>query len=112
MITPCCICRTKGKDVQIHHIDYNKNNNDISNLAVLCLDDHSKVTGHRGLGKQFTSLEVSMYKKDWEFRVRRSKGTIYTPLKTNERFERILYEFEIGKKIYELSSIKDQESKK
>jgi hypothetical protein len=38
----CCICRVKGKPVQIHHIDENPANNVFKNLAVLCLDCHNE----------------------------------------------------------------------
>ncbi len=62
----CCICRTKGKDVQIHHIDGNKSNNNPANLAVLCLDCHSQVTGRRGLGRSYTPSEIRKYKRSWE----------------------------------------------
>ena len=62
----CCICHIKGKDVQIHHIDGNKSNNNPANLAVLCLDCHSQITGRRGLGRSYTHSEVRMYKRSWE----------------------------------------------
>jgi hypothetical protein len=65
----CCICRLKGKDVQIHHIDGNKANNHTDNLAVVCLDCHSKVTGSRGLGKAYKPGEVRRYKRAWEKQV-------------------------------------------
>ena len=62
----CCICRTKGKDVQIHHVDGKRDNNVAENLAVLCLDCHSRVSGSRGLGKQYKAGEVRRYKRAWE----------------------------------------------
>lgn len=62
----CCICHEKNKDVQFHHIDGDNSNHSTANLAVLCLDCHSLVTGNRGLGKKFSSLEVRRYKKQWE----------------------------------------------
>jgi hypothetical protein len=62
----CCICRTPNKHVQIHHIDGNPNNNVLANLAVVCLDCHSLVTGHSGLGRQYAPGEVRKYKKAWE----------------------------------------------
>ena len=70
----CCICRIKGKDVQIHHIDDNHNNNHIDNLAVLCLDCHSQVTGRRGLGQSYTPGEVRRYKRAWERKVQEARG--------------------------------------
>ena len=37
-----------------------------SNLAVLCLDCHSRVTGNRGLGRSYSKAEVRKYKLTWE----------------------------------------------
>jgi hypothetical protein len=62
----CCICHTSRKHVQIHHIDGNNSNNVPYNLAVLCLDCHSLVTGDGGLGRSYTPGEVSLYKSEWE----------------------------------------------
>lgn len=70
----CCICRTRGKDVQIHHINGDNSSNNLANLAVLCLDCHSKVTGTRGLGKAYTYGEVRRYKLSWDQAVQRSRG--------------------------------------
>jgi len=69
----CCICRTKGKDVQIHHIDGKHSNNKPSNLAVVCLDCHSRVTGRRGLGQSFNQGEVRRYKRSWDQHVRNTR---------------------------------------
>jgi len=65
----CCICRTKGKDVHVHHIDGNPRNDRADNLAVVCLDCHSKVTGTRGLGKAYKPGEVRRYKRTWDKQV-------------------------------------------
>ncbi len=62
----CCICRERRKHVQLHHVDGNHSNNDPDNLAVVCLDDHSRVTGNEGLGRRFTPGEVEEYKRQWE----------------------------------------------
>ena len=69
----CCICRVKGKDVQIHHIDGNSANNRPDNLAIVCLDCHSRVTGTRGMGKAYKSGEVKRYKRAWEKQVADSR---------------------------------------
>jgi len=34
----CCVCRERGKRIQIHHIDESPSNNVFENLAVLCLE--------------------------------------------------------------------------
>jgi hypothetical protein len=69
----CCICREKNNDVIIHHIDGNRKNNNLDNLAVVCLECHSKVTGTRGLGKSFKPGEVRRYKRSWDKQVRDSR---------------------------------------
>lgn len=61
----CCVCN-QPKHVVIHHIDGNKNNNEINNLAVVCSECHSRITGNEGLGRKFTESEVRMYKETWE----------------------------------------------
>jgi hypothetical protein len=70
----CCICMTRFKDVQIHHIDGDPSINDLDNLAVVCLDCHSRVTGRPGLGRAYTWGEVRRYKRNWEARVRATRG--------------------------------------
>ena len=65
----CCICQIKGKDVQIHHIDGNPSNNKTSNLAVTCLDCHSKISGRRGLGQSYSVGEVRKYKRSWDKKI-------------------------------------------
>jgi len=62
----CCICRTPRKHVQLHHIDGDPSNNAPWNIAVLCLDCHSRVTGNEGLGRRFSQREVARYKTEWE----------------------------------------------
>lgn len=62
----CCICREARKPVHIHHIDEDPSNNEWDNLAVLCLDHHSDVTGNQGLGRNYTQAEISLYKENWE----------------------------------------------
>jgi len=104
----CCICRDKSKDVQIHHIDGNRSNNDPNNLAVLCLDHHSKASGKRGFGRRYSELEVKEYKKNWEFLVRKERGLVLQPYKKMTRLDTKLMRFEIRKNIYELASTKSE----
>jgi hypothetical protein len=61
----CCICHQR-KHLQIHHIDGDTSNNADGNLAPLCLDCHSHVTGDEGLGRRYTKAEVSAHKRAWE----------------------------------------------
>lgn len=62
----CCICRVPNIHVQLHHIDGDPVNTLAENLAVVCLNDHSKVTGDEGLGRRYTPSEVTEYKRRWE----------------------------------------------
>jgi hypothetical protein len=64
----CCICHENNLHVQIHHIDGNPANNLPGNLAVLCLNCHSRASGDEGLGKSYSAREVIEYKKRWELR--------------------------------------------
>lgn len=42
----CCVCGWDEDDriLQVHHIDSNRNNNDVSNLIILCPNCHWKIT--------------------------------------------------------------------
>ena len=74
----CCICMIPRKDVQIHHIDGKPNNNQLSNLAVVCLDCHSLVSGTRGLGRQYGTGEIRKHKRTWE-QVVAAQRRVYKP---------------------------------
>jgi len=52
-------CRLCGEDAKcVHHIDYNKNNNNSSNLVILCNSCNSRVNFHRDYWKKiFTDPE-------------------------------------------------------
>lgn len=69
----CCICNIPHKHVEIHHIDGNNSNNVPTNLAVLCRDCHSRVTGDEGLGRRYSEEEVREYKRRWELECSRSR---------------------------------------
>ncbi len=62
----CCICNEPRKHVETHHIDGDTANNAPENIAVLCRDCHSRVTGDEGLGRRYSESEVSEYKRIWE----------------------------------------------
>jgi hypothetical protein len=99
----CCICNDETRDVQIHHIDGKDANNSEANLAVLCLNCHSKATGNRGLGRKYSTEEVRRYKANWEVTVKRRRGEFgpsASPAKEDWiQFEiaRITYEFAVTK---------------
>jgi hypothetical protein len=80
----CCICRSANKHVQVHHADANPKNNAFSNLVVLCLDCHAKVSVKGGLGRKYSVMEVLRYKRNWEFLVRKRRAFFPTPeIKSN-----------------------------
>ncbi|HVX20167.1 MAG TPA: HNH endonuclease signature motif containing protein [Acidimicrobiales bacterium] len=66
----CCVCRETGKPIQIHHIDDNPANNELSNLAVLCLDCHDSTQIRGGFGRKLDSDQVLLFKDDWNRIVR------------------------------------------
>src|SRR6266704_1748240 len=77
----CCLCYCLDfqygvVEGQIAHLDGNRNNNDIDNLAWLCLDHHSRYDGKMGLARGFSKSEVCHWRArlylemDWEREVR------------------------------------------
>jgi hypothetical protein len=65
----CCVCRTWGRPIQLHHIDENPSNHDPANLAVLCFDCHrdTQITG--GFDRKLSAGQVRHYREDWLTRV-------------------------------------------
>ena len=61
----CCVCRFPDRPVQIHHIDGNHDNNERSNLAVVCdichKEAHTKVPFSQNLNPEL----VRLYDKSW-----------------------------------------------
>ena len=61
----CCVCRTLGKPVQLHHIDDDPSNNVLSNLAVLCFDCHRDTQIRGGFDRKLDAEQVILYRDDW-----------------------------------------------
>jgi tetratricopeptide (TPR) repeat protein len=61
----CCVCRTQGKPVQIHHLDEDPSNNGELNLAVLCFDCHTDTQLRGGFHRKLDSDQVVLYRDDW-----------------------------------------------
>lgn len=61
----CCVCRVRGKPVQIHHIDEDPSNNNLKNLAVLCFDCHRETQIRGGFDRKLDSDQVILYRDDW-----------------------------------------------
>lgn len=71
----CCVCRSPGKPVQIHHIDDNPSNNDESNLAVLCFDCHRETQIKGGFDRKIDADQIILYRDDWKRIVASSRAT-------------------------------------
>jgi len=61
----CCVCRIKGKPVQLHHIDENPANGVLKNLAVLCFDCHTETQIRGGFHRKLDAEQVILYRNDW-----------------------------------------------
>jgi hypothetical protein len=72
----CCVCRTPGHSIIIHHIqEWEKTrSHDERNLAVLCLNDHGEAHTLRKLGQNLTPNTISRCKKEWEREVSEANG--------------------------------------
>jgi HNH endonuclease. len=102
----CCLCRNQFKDTEIHHIDGDRTNNTVDNLAVVCRDCHSKVTGGRGLGRSYSAFEVKENKRHWEYKVR-NELVIVSPRKAKSVATTAHLRTEIRRIIYELAIADD-----
>ena len=80
----CCVCRVRSKPVQVHHIDDDPTNNDIANLAVLCLPCHDATQVRGGFGRKLDAHQVRLYKNDWHSAVRRFRMIGPEPLSSHD----------------------------
>jgi hypothetical protein len=71
----CCVCRERGKTIQIHHIDENPDNNVFSNLAALCLECHNQTQISGGFGRKLGADLVIKYRDEWLQRVKQRRDT-------------------------------------
>ena len=71
----CCVCRAKGKPVQIHHVDDNPSNSAPANLAVLCLGCHTETQLRGGFHRKLDAEQVLLYRDDWLMVVARERAT-------------------------------------
>lgn len=73
----CCVCKRRDIGINFHHIDHTPSNNDLANIAVLCVQDHDAhhrpseyaPMNHSELG----STEIREYKEEWEYFVNQAK---------------------------------------
>jgi len=65
----CCVCRERGKTLQIHHIDEDPSNNVFGNLSALCLECHNETQIKGGFGRKLNAQLVTKYRDEWLERV-------------------------------------------
>lgn len=65
----CCVCRERGKAVQVHHVDEDPSNHTFANLAVLCLECHNQTQLSSGFGRKLNADLVIKYREEWLARV-------------------------------------------
>lgn len=70
----CCVCRERGKAIQIHYIDENSSNNVFENLAVLCFEHHNDTQIKGGFGRTLNASLVIKYRDEWLERVKRRRS--------------------------------------
>lgn len=70
----CCVCREKGKSIQIHHIDEDPSNYDEDNLAVLCFECHNSTQTGGGFGRKLDGHQILKYREDWYARVQKRRN--------------------------------------
>lgn len=66
----CCVCRERGKTLQIHHIDDDPSNNVFENLSILCLECHTDTQLKGGFGRKLNAHIVIKYRDEWIERVK------------------------------------------
>ena len=70
----CCVCRMRGKPVQIHHLDGDSSNHSMQNLAVLCLECHHETQLRGGFDRKLDPDQISLYRDDWRRIVARQRA--------------------------------------
>jgi tetratricopeptide (TPR) repeat protein len=72
----CCVCRIRGKPVQIHHIDDDPSHNELNNLAVLCFDCHRDTQLRGGFDRKLDAEQIILYREDWNRLVGQSRASV------------------------------------
>jgi hypothetical protein len=75
----CCVCRTRRKPIQLHHVDGNPANSEAANLAVLCLECHDDTLQRGGFGRKLDAAQVVHYRDDWHQRVADARAVLNLP---------------------------------
>jgi hypothetical protein len=70
----CCVCRHRGKPVQIHHLNEDPSSHSLDNLAVLCFDCHRETQIRGGFDRKLDADQVRLFREDWLRLVRRQRS--------------------------------------
>ena len=68
----CCVCRQRGRPVQVHHLDENARNNAFANLAVLCVMCHGETHTFGGFARRLDAMQIRMFRDEWIAKVGRA----------------------------------------
>lgn len=99
----CCVCRARGKPVQLHHIDDDPSNSAAQNLAVLCFDCHRETQIRGGFDRKLDAAQVSIYKADWVKRLQEKRNSEQGELSEVSRDQGVLRYLQIREKSEEHS---------
>ena len=86
----CCVCRERGKSLQIHHIDEVPSNNVFENLSVLCLQCHNETQIKGGFDRKLTAPVIIKFRDEWLERVKSRRNLADERAVTRQAGETIL----------------------
>ena len=95
----CCVCGSTG--VQIHHLDGNPSNNDITNLCVLCVKHHAEASSTSTMTRKLDAALLRKFRGEHEAQVAKRRR-LASPQREIKIGERELARFEIKRLIYSL----------
>lgn len=72
----CVICHKEN--VQLHHIDEDRTNNDLSNLVVICQEHHGEAHTTRKLTQSLSPARIKDFKRRWENEVQERRQSVVT----------------------------------
>lgn len=86
----CCICRTPGRPIILHHIEEwsTSRSHAESNLAVLCLEHHDLAHTQKQLSQGLSAAELAASKKRWEEDVQKLDAKSILKLKAENDYAR------------------------
>jgi soluble cytochrome b562 len=81
----CCLCvfingDLSVKQIQIAHIDRNRNNNNLDNLVALCLNHHDEFDSQRSQSKGITTSEIKHYRHELDKLIYQHDQRLQLPL--------------------------------